>query len=272
MFDNVSWGELLVCSGLAVTFIGRKDLPGASRTLGNYVGRLVGMLQGGRQRIDKFASDNELKVLQNELRAGLREIDAVKSELAVASTSGLIGRGLGSTLGRQSRTPMPGAANNGAGAGNNVPLSGLSNGGGVNAGNFAAGEVSSHGNTAIVGESAPGALGTDQNKSPLLRMELAHRSHAVAAVAEDEWEKKGIGFKSRAEMGTFGGWAIDSGSSSGISGGAALMSDLIQESLIHDQHDRTVQEQDDMLRSRAKKVKSQRSAGNRPKEQGGDSE
>ena len=61
---------------------GRKDLPPACRALGQQVGRIVGLIQGARLRADRYASDHQLKQLQNEFRSGLRELDAVKAELA----------------------------------------------------------------------------------------------------------------------------------------------------------------------------------------------
>ena len=94
-------------------------------------------------------------------------------------------------------------------------------------------------------------------------LSLAPRNQSVAAVAEEEWEKQGIGFRSRAEAGTgawegLGGGGKKIGSGEGISavgGGAALIADLIQQSLIHDQYDRAVQEQDDMVEKRAERIK-----------------
>ena len=100
MVFEVSWGETFILIGAATAIIGRKDLPRASRFLGAKMGRVVGFLQGARLRADQFASSNELTALQNELRSGLRELDTVKGELAIAASSrGLVGRGLGSTVG-----------------------------------------------------------------------------------------------------------------------------------------------------------------------------
>ena len=88
--------------------------------------------------------------------------------------------------------------------------------------------------------------------SPLL--DLAPRSQSVAAVAEEEWEKKGIGFKTKAEKGT-GFWnAPDASASSAsgqvIGGGSSLLADLLQQNLIHDQYDRAVMEQDQEIQSK----------------------
>jgi len=62
MFD-VSWGETIVIIGISVAAIGRKDLPKASKFIGNKVGKLVGILQGARARADRFAQTNELHAL-----------------------------------------------------------------------------------------------------------------------------------------------------------------------------------------------------------------
>lgn len=86
---------------------------------------------------------------------------------------------------------------------------------------------------------------------------LAPRSQSVAAVAEEEWEKRGIGFKTKAERGTGfwsgaggGGGTSSSGNAGVIGGGSLLLSDLIQQNLIHDQYDRVVMEQDREMQER----------------------
>ncbi len=86
MFD-ISWGEMALLSNSSVGLllvIGRTDdLPPACCALGQRVGRIVGLIhQGARLRADRYASDHQLKQLQNEFRSGLRELDAVKAELA----------------------------------------------------------------------------------------------------------------------------------------------------------------------------------------------
>ncbi|KAI2509878.1 zinc-RING finger domain [Fragilaria crotonensis] len=108
-------------------FIGRKDLPRAARFAGTQTGRIVGLLQGARVRADRFAAQSELRQLQNELRSGLRELDAVRSEVAVAvSSQGMVGRGLGSMVpgaNREAVTPSIGPV---AGRGITSNLSALS--------------------------------------------------------------------------------------------------------------------------------------------------
>ena len=225
MFDT-SWSELFVCGGLCIILVGRKDLPAVSRFVGSQVGRVVGLLQGARVRADRFAGQNELRQLQNELRAGLRELDAVKAEIAVtASTQGTFGKTLGATV--------PGVNRN---------TSERNTSGNISMGDRK-GEstafVASHASNA-----APASVPTGAVRP------LAPRSQAVAAVAEDEWEKQGIGFVSKAEQ--------RASSMGGSPSGAKLLSNLIQQSLIFDQHDRVVQEQQDALRSKIDDVKQTR--------------
>ena len=106
MFD-ISWGELAVLGAVGVAVTGKRDLPKACRFVGQQLGRVVGLLQGARTRADRFAHHNELRALQNELRSGLRELDQVKTELAVAASSqGVMGRGLGALTRSANRTTL----------------------------------------------------------------------------------------------------------------------------------------------------------------------
>lgn len=295
MFD-VSWGETFILIGISMAAIGRKDLPRASRFLGHKVGRLVGLLQGARARADQFAQANELNALQNELRSGLRELDAVKGELAVAASSqGLIGRGLGSTIPRSANRVVPatridpdtvsklGTLSNdalGSVAMHNigsippsaaVPSAKSMNNSGV-APIITGKDYLEAAKMASEDNFNSNATGSSSSVSPL---ELAPRSQSVAAVAEEEWENQGIGFKARAEMGTgyWQGSTLSPGSGRGknnnnsptsvsasssfnaIGGGSSLLSDLLQQNLIWDQHDRTVMEQDQALQTRVEQAK-----------------
>ena len=258
MFD-ISWGETFVIVGIAVAAIGRKDLPKASKFLGNKVGKVVGLLQGARARADLFAQTNELNALQNELRSGLRELDTVKGELAVAASSqGLVGRGLGNIIPPRSRTLSGSDSNNGSGKSTTSSVIYNSNidpsvsqifpsegiGGGVS--------ISGNDYLAAAREASDSS-----EYIPPPNLGLAPRSQSVAAVAEEEWEKRGIGFKSRAERGT-GFWQrSEAAASSGqaIGGGSTLLADLIQQNLIHDQYDRAVMEQDQEIQDKMDRAK-----------------
>ncbi|KAI2508813.1 zinc-RING finger domain [Fragilaria crotonensis] len=228
MFE-IGWGETFVVIGAAMYFIGRKDLPRAARFAGTQTGRIVGLLQGARVRADRFAAQSELRQLQNELRSGLRELDAVRSEVAVAvSSQGMVGRGLGSMVpgaNREAVTPSIGPV---AGRGITSNLSALSQTSTVNMSHTPVTPQLT--DASILGAPVAGMISQVR--------ELAPRSQAVAAVAEEEWAKRGIGFQSRAERGL------------GDANGSALLSNLYQQTLIYDQHDRAVQEQDEAIRAR----------------------
>lgn len=230
MFD-IGLGETIVLVGVGFALIGRKDLPRVSRFLGTQVGRIVGLLQGARARADRFGAHDEMRTLQNELRSGLRELDIVRAEMATAMTSrGMVGRGLGSTT-------AVGGANHRAttfstpqiGAMGTMPTSAIA--ATPMMANLAQQQT----------DSVPSPSDLIASDSHVVR-ELAPRSQAVAAVAEEEWSKQGIGFTSVAERGM------------GDATGSAMLANLYQQTLIHDQHDRVVQEQDEVLQSKVKEI------------------
>uniref|UniRef100_A0A7S2A829 Sec-independent protein translocase protein TatB n=1 Tax=Trieres chinensis TaxID=1514140 RepID=A0A7S2A829_TRICV len=254
---DVSLAELAVLFGVGAYCIGRKDLPIASRAIGRQVGRFVGLLQGVRARADHFASDNNLRHLQNEFSSGLRELDQVRSEIATAAT---VGRGMGSTVLGANRGVGPGMSGTiGKRTGTLQTQASVGIGAtevmaakhsppvtvpGVDRGDFFA---------------APSAakipvVGGQKNTT------LAPQPQAFAAVAEEEWERRGIGFRSRAEMGTgvwegTGGMRLGGNVGSGVpGGGGALIADLIQQSLIHDQYERAVREQDTVVSEREEQL------------------
>jgi Sec-independent protein translocase protein TatA len=177
MFD-VSWGELAVVTGLGLFLVGKKDLPAATRVVGRHFGRAVGVLQGARARADRFAANHELRQLQNELRAGLRELDAVKSEFAVSMSPS---RSLGATVPGVNRMAV--AENRSLGA-TPVPS--------IHRTAVAENQVFS-GTPAAVPSGVPTAADLH---------ELPPERQTIAAVAEEEWKRRGIDFTSRAEQGS----------------------------------------------------------------------
>ena len=234
MFD-ISWGEIVVVTGVGFALVGKKDLPRVFHTCGTQVGRLVGLLQGARARADRFSSNNELRQLQNEFRSGLREIDAVRSELAVSMSSrGVVGKGLGTMVPSANRVRTGGGSN---GSSNNN----YSNNNQISA-------TATNPGSTLTMPAAAAAVKTfpDEPVSEGSLRRLAPRSQSVAAVAEEEWVKQGIGFRSKAEQ------------VAGDDSGSALLSNLLRETLIHDQHDRAVQEQDDILQSKVKDFEARR--------------
>lgn len=191
----------------------------------------------------------------------------MKGELAIAASSqGLVGRGLGSTI-PSSRKVLQGQ---------NTPSS-LTSG---TSSSRVPQNISDLKKYSKNGMDEHVISGTDYLEAARLSSEtseethvsplnLAPRSHSVAAVAEEEWEKRGIGFKTKAERGT-GFWdspgpnsASSNGSAQVIGGGSLLLSNLIQQNLIHDQYDRVVMEQD--LEMKEKMDKAEAKARNKAK-------
>jgi hypothetical protein len=198
----------------------------------------------------------------------------VKGELAIAASSqGLVGRGLGSTI-PSSRKVLQGQ---------NTPSS-LTSGTSSsrvpqnistsppqleNLKKYSKNGMDEHvisGTDYLEAARLSSETSEETHVSPL---NLAPRSHSVAAVAEEEWEKRGIGFKTKAERGT-GFWdspgpnsASSNGSAQVIGGGSLLLSNLIQQNLIHDQYDRVVMEQD--LEMKEKMDKAEAKARNKAK-------
>jgi Sec-independent protein translocase protein TatA len=234
MFD-VSWGEVAVVAGLGLFLVGRHDLPAAARVVGTQVGRFVGLLQGARARADRFAAHHELRQLQNELRAGLRELDAVKSEVALSMSSrGMVGRGLGATVaGVDRKGVVPGY--------DRQQMSGLE------------GQPSS---TTMMNSTERADLSEANSVPASLSSSSAHSM--IGAVAEEEWKKIGIDFTSRAEQG------------SGLNyknveqTGSATLAAYLRNSLIFDQYDRVVHEQDQILQSKIDSIFLKKSS--KPKE------
>ena len=260
LFDPIilEGGEVGVLTGVGLVLIGRKDLPIAANALGKQVGRIVGLLQGARIRADRFATDHQLKQLQNEFKSGLRELDAVKAEMAGAmmSNRGLGGSNLGAIVPsvdkKKDVSTMMGSSSSATSISHHhmqqAPLN--------------APQISSIGEdylaaakSAEMAQSNPPISSVDDGG---VMRELAPRSQSVAAVAEEEWEKQGIGFQSIAERGRYGSMPQQeqTGTLPTLSGGgSSILSNYLRQSLIYDQYERTVREQDDALRSRVEKVK-----------------
>ena len=235
--------------------------------------------------IDRFATDHQLKQLQNEFRSGLRELDAVKAELAGSMMGGprggsMMGGSGGGNLGAsvpgvdRKRKPMGSMAMEGAGGPAAAAMAGSGaamTGGGNPSASAPPMDASSMGAEYLA--AAQQAESSQGNNSLPITMEgapaiLAPRSQSVAAVAEEEWEKRGIGFRSIAERGAMQHQQQQVDNSimgpnappapTGV-GGAVILSNYLRQSLIYDQYERTVREQDDALRSRVDKVRNERS-------------
>ena len=285
MFD-ISWAELAVLGAVGVAVTGKRDLPKACNFVGHQLGRVVGLLQGARTRADRFAHHNELKALQNELRSGLRELDQVKMELAVAASSrGVMGRGLGATTMsankrsklaslRENSTPTtfspPPMANNRTLTGNGIIENDVQSGSNKNNSvPLSLSDFDFHAADSI-----------DQNtKNPdsAPATPIESDEHTVGqserAVMEEEWIKQGIGFRAQAEKGS---WIADSedniesikgglgdGSDASIidttrATGSELLEHLERQNLIFVQYDRVVDQNEREMERQIERIQKER--------------
>jgi Sec-independent protein translocase protein TatA len=251
MFD-VSWGETFVVVGLGLFLIGRQDLPKAARVAGTHVGRIVGWLQGARASADAFAQTNELRALHNEVKSGLRELDAVKAELAVSLSPSQMMQGQRNNLG----TMVPSA--------NRIPSTNILSS------HRPSSSSSSLQLTSITGTPAPPVTSYASNNGTFpppstlhhhgqqqqQQQDQLYKSHhaSIAAVAEEEWIKQGIHFRSRAERGPGTSEQQQQQDKMSPSFGSALLSRALQQSLIFDQYDRVIQEQEQNMQNRMQSI------------------
>jgi hypothetical protein len=75
---------------------------------------------------------------------------------------------------------------------------------------------------------------------------LAPEKQTIAAVVEEEWAAQGKSFRSRAEQAS----GPRDGAIQQSTSGSAVLANLMQQTLIFDQYDRVVQEQDTILQSK----------------------
>mmetsp|Transcript_30963 Transcript_30963/g.35554 ORF Transcript_30963/g.35554 Transcript_30963/m.35554 type:complete len:322 (-) Transcript_30963:10-975(-) len=308
MFD-VSWGEIALVGVVGITITGKRDMPRVCNFVGNQLGRVVGLLQGARVRADQFTQHNELKSLQNQLRSGLRELDQVKTEMAIAASSrGVMGRSLGST------TMSANKNNNNYNYNNERKIeSSLMSKEQISPTEFSSSfqPTSAPASMAInynttknneqktigiedfdfhtISDNSNDGDGNDndnenqQQQQPLLSSSVTQTERAVM---EEEWEKQGIGFRSRAEKGL---WKKNNsndndkddtnsnsnsinrniynniGSNDDIiitdttrATGSELLEHLERQVLIFDQYDRVVGEQEKQMKQRIGRIQKER--------------
>ncbi|CAM9368122.1 unnamed protein product, partial [Sphacelaria rigidula] len=58
MFD-ISLGEILVVGGAGIILLGKKDMPLVFRLVGRTVGKVSGLVQGGRARMAQMSKGND---------------------------------------------------------------------------------------------------------------------------------------------------------------------------------------------------------------------
>ena len=234
---DVSWGEMGLVVAVGLALVGKRDLPRVAHIVGTQVGRLVGFVQGARARADRLSAHSELRQLQHELRLGLRELDAVKSELAVS----LSGPGLMNPSAALMRGMVGGG---GGGLGTGTGMSRLSSQPMMIPPAPTLASSSYHGDG---GPTGPQPMSSNGSVLPT----LPPVAQTVAAVAEEEWIKRGMAFQSRAERGE---GMRSSTSYDPTQSGSVLLEQLLRQSLVFDQYDRTVREQDQALQSRVNRI------------------
>ncbi len=277
MFD-ISWGEIAILGAVGVAVTGKRDLPNACRFVGHQLGRVVGLMQGARARADRFAHHNELKALQNELRSGLRELDQVKTELAVAASSrGVMGNSLGAMT-KSANKIKPNLASTNNNATWKTPqtqlASSLQNHSAVASAPLA--KDSSQGKNAMSlsdfdfhVDETPRKESTDSLQDPphqaVHEAELSPALQSERAVMEEEWTKQGIGFKAQAELGS---WNQDTANNDESivdttrATGSELLEHLERQCLIFDQYDRVVGEQEREMEQRVERIQNERKKKN----------
>src|SRR5262249_24028027 len=88
MFD-IGWSELLVIGVVALIAIGPKELPGALRTLGQWMGKIRRMasdFQGQFQEAMREAEMADLKKQVDSLTSGFDPVEAVRRDIGDAGT------------------------------------------------------------------------------------------------------------------------------------------------------------------------------------------
>ena len=66
MFD-LSWTEILVIGGVAIIFIGPKELPNALRTLGQWAGKARGLAREFQGSVDDMVRESELDEVRQQI-------------------------------------------------------------------------------------------------------------------------------------------------------------------------------------------------------------
>ena len=66
MFD-LSWSEILVIGTAAIIFIGPKELPGALRTAGQWMGRARALAREFQNSVDDMIRESELEKIKTEV-------------------------------------------------------------------------------------------------------------------------------------------------------------------------------------------------------------
>eukprot|EP00903_Cladosiphon_okamuranus_P010293 g9743.t1 len=122
MFD-VGMSEMVVIGGAAILLLGKHDMPLVFRLVGRGVGKVSGLVQGGRARMNELSKGSDLLQLQNEIRSNLDDLRVIKAELRGAAQ-------LPSSITRSSH-PGSNTLRDQASVSGTPPSGGVSGGGGI---------------------------------------------------------------------------------------------------------------------------------------------
>eukprot|EP00937_MAST-01D_sp_MAST-1D-sp2_P007845 g7845.t1 len=78
---DVSFGEIVVITGVGALLLGRRDLPKLARTAGSAFGRFVGGAIRTRRQLEGLSNTNELVKMHTEFRQGVAEIEQIRHDL-----------------------------------------------------------------------------------------------------------------------------------------------------------------------------------------------
>lgn len=185
-----------------------------------------------RTRADRFAAQNELAHLQGQVRTSMRQLQAVQAE--VMSASSVQGGSLSSPRPPPSSLRQP-ISQTAATPNFNTKATPLTMGG------VSSRSAVSPSPSFLQSATLPTDASLDTNK--MTKTILPPASRSIAAVAETEWARQGLAFTSRAEMGNYNPSASDTSSPPG----SVLLAKALQESLVYDQYDRVMKEQQEAL-------------------------
>lgn len=66
---DLSWGEIVLIGAVAVVFIGPKELPGALRTMGKFMGKARTMAREFQNNVDDMIREAELEEVKNKVQS-----------------------------------------------------------------------------------------------------------------------------------------------------------------------------------------------------------
>jgi len=218
MFE-LTFGKLIVVICATTTAVGKAGVPPLAKSLGYQFGRVVGLLQGVKVKLeDVVDSNSEIKEMGKELHSELRKLDSVRTEFAIAAGS-VGGGGVGNMLRNRAVSNLTGQTS-----------------------------ISSPSPSPSSPSSSSSPLFPPPNSTPAPTPNsiptpptASSNTHTTAAVVESSWgEKSALKFTSVGETHN----SHSDNSSPLRKSGADLLNDIIQENLVHQHYDKVVEKQE----------------------------